>query len=69
MSKDCATRRFCFLVKEIRNSLGISQEELAYRANVHRTYISMIERCLKIPTLATAEDIAKALGKELKDLI
>ena len=69
MNKNCATRRFCLLVKEVRESLGMTQEELADKSNHHRTYISMVERGIKIPTLSTAEDIAKALGKDLKELI
>lgn len=34
-----------------RQDLGISQEELAERASLHRTYISQLERGLKSPTL------------------
>ena len=42
--------------------LGISQEELASRADVHRTYIGMIERAEKNITLENIEKICKALG-------
>ncbi len=69
MEKDRAARTFSATVKMFREKLGISQEELAFRANLHRTYISMVERGLKVPTLTTAEEIAHALNKELKDLI
>jgi transcriptional regulator with XRE-family HTH domain len=48
-------------VREERHRLGLSQEELASRAGVHRTYIGMIERAEKNITLENIEKIAKAL--------
>jgi len=45
-----------------REELGISQEELAERAGVDRSYISILERGLKSPTLETLEKICSALG-------
>ena len=45
-----------------REKLGISQEELAERAGVDRSYISILERGLKSPTLETLERICCALG-------
>lgn len=48
-------------VREQRLSLGLSQEELASRAGVHRTYVGMIERAEKNITLENIEKIAKAL--------
>jgi transcriptional regulator with XRE-family HTH domain len=56
-------------VREIRNKNGLSQEELAHRANLHRTYIGMIERAEKNITLLNIEKIAKALECKIKDLI
>lgn len=44
-----------------RVNLGISQEELGERAEVDRTYISILERGLKSPTLETLEKICCAL--------
>jgi len=49
-------------VKEERLKVGISQEELAARAGVHRTYIGMVERAEKNITLINIEKIAKALN-------
>lgn len=49
-------------VRSERLRLGLSQEELASRANVHRTYIGMIERAEKNITLENIEKIAKALN-------
>jgi len=56
-------------VRERRLKLGLSQEELAFRAGVHRTYIGMIERAEKNITLENIEKIAKALKVSLDDLM
>jgi len=55
-------------VRELRKEKGISQEELSYKADLHRTYIGMIERAEKNLTLTNIEKIAKALSIEIKDL-
>lgn len=47
------------LFYRVRNN--ISQEELAHRANLHRTFISQIERGIKIPTLASIFKLSEAL--------
>lgn len=56
-------------VRDERLQLGLSQEKLAERAKVHRTYIGMIERAEKNITLSNMEKIAKALGIKINDLI
>lgn len=48
-------------VARLRKQLGISQEELAFRAEVHRTYISQLERGLKSPTLSVILKLSRAL--------
>lgn len=55
-------------IRELRNSLGISQEELADKAGLHRTYIGMIERAEKNITLINIEKIANALEVTINDL-
>ena len=55
-------------VRDERIKLGLSQEELAARAGLHRTYIGMIERAEKNITLENIEKIAKALGIDIKNL-
>jgi len=54
-------------VREERAKLGLSQEELAARAGVHRTYIGMIERAEKNITLENIEKITKALKISITD--
>ena len=55
-------------VREIRKEKGFSQEELAYKADLHRTYIGMIERAEKNITLLNIEKIASALEVSINDL-
>jgi len=50
------------VIREHRRAAGISQETLSERAGIHRTYISMLERGLKSPTLEVFSRIALALG-------
>lgn len=56
-------------VREERLKQGLSQEELASRAGVHRTYIGMIERAEKNITLENIEKIAKALKTNINELL
>ncbi|MBE6175009.1 MAG: helix-turn-helix transcriptional regulator [Rikenellaceae bacterium] len=56
-------------VAKIRNSQHLSQEELADKCGLHRTYIGIIERGEKSPTLETMNKIAIGLGVSLKDLL
>lgn len=56
-------------VRTERDKLGFSQEELASRAGVHRTYIGMIERAEKNITLENIEKISKALEIPLDKLM
>ncbi len=56
-------------VREKRLELGLSQEELANKAKVHRTYIGMIERAEKNITLENIEKIAKALKIAVSELL
>jgi len=55
-------------VREIRKHLNLSQEELSFKAELHRTYIGMIERAERNLTLINIEKIAKALNVGVKEL-
>ena len=67
MKKDILIK-FGKKVREERTKLGLSQEELATRAKVHRTYIGMIERAEKNITLGNIGKIAKALNISISNL-
>ncbi|WP_442267197.1 helix-turn-helix domain-containing protein [Tenacibaculum sp. ZS6-P6] len=67
-SKQSILIKFGKRVREIRKQKGFSQEELAHKADLHRTYIGMIERAEKNITLLNIEKIANALEISIKDL-
>jgi transcriptional regulator with XRE-family HTH domain len=56
-------------VRQSRQRSRISQEELAFKAGVHRTYISLLERGLKGPSLRMVFALATALGVDPTDLV
>jgi len=60
---------FAASVRKLRYGLGISQEELAERADLHRTYIADLERGARNPTLLTIKKLAKGLGVSAADLL
>ncbi len=55
-------------VKQLRLSHGLSQEELAFRAELDRTYISQIERGVGNPSVLVLLKISLILGVELGEL-
>jgi len=56
-------------VKLYRNGLGISQEELAWRADMHRTYLADIERGVRNISLRSIGNLAKALEISIGGLL
>ncbi len=63
------TRRVGANLRRAREHLGISQEELADRAGLHRTYVSGVERGVRNPTVIVLEKIAKALKVKSSTLL
>lgn len=61
-------KKFGERVRTQRKLKDISQEELAHRASLHRTYIGMIERAEKNITLLNIERIANALEVSISEL-
>jgi transcriptional regulator with XRE-family HTH domain len=49
------------IIAGLRQAAKLSQEELADRADIHRTYVSQIERGLKSPTIVMLLRLSKAL--------
>lgn len=56
-------------VRELRLGQGLSQEDLADRAGLHRTAVSFIERAQRSATLETVARLASALGVEPAELM
>ena len=52
-----------------RHAAGLSQEELAHRADIDRTYISALERCVYAAGIDVVDRLARALGLEAADLL
>ena len=61
-------KQFGKRVRELRTTRGLSQEELAFKSGVHRTYLGGIERGERNPSLRNISAIAKALGVEILEL-
>jgi transcriptional regulator with XRE-family HTH domain len=55
-------------VRELRLASGLSQEQFSYKADLHRTYIGMIERAEKNISLVNIEKIAKAFNISIQEL-
>lgn len=56
-------------IRELRKEKGLSQEQLSFKADLHRTYIGMIERAERNITLVNIEKIANALEVSINDLM
>ena len=56
-------------VREARDELGVSQEELGFESDLDRTYISGIERGVRNPTVETLARLCRALGVRVSELI
>ena len=61
--------RFASNLREQRQRAGLSQERLGFRANLHRTEISLLERGAREPRLSTIVRLARALAIAPKDLL
>ena len=56
-------------LRKIRRAKGLSQEELADRAKIDRTYISAIERSVYAASIDVVDRLARGLGVEAADLL
>jgi transcriptional regulator with XRE-family HTH domain len=54
-------------IRELRDRAGISQEELAHRAKLDRTYVSGIERYRRNPSIRSLQRLADALNTGLEE--
>jgi transcriptional regulator with XRE-family HTH domain len=56
-------------VRTMRQAKGLSQEELAHEAGIHRTYVGSIERGERNATISTLELLASVLGVTVPELL
>ena len=65
---DTIEKQFGDRIRELRKERQLSQEELAFKAGVHRTYLGSIERGERNPSLRNISAIAEALEVSLFEL-
>lgn len=56
-------------LRAYRQARGLSQEELAHRADIDRTYVSSLERCVYGATIDVVDKLSVVLGVEASDLL
>lgn len=56
-------------LRALRHARGLSQEELAHRADIHRTYVSSLERCQYGASIDMVDTLAGILGVPAADLL
>lgn len=62
-------KKFGRIIRTRRTSKGWSQEALADKAGLHRTYVGMLERGERTPTIVVVKQLADAFGTTMVDLI
>jgi transcriptional regulator with XRE-family HTH domain len=55
-------------IRVLRTTKNFSQEQLAFKSSLHRTYISGVERGIRNISVINLEKIARALGVKVQDL-
>ncbi len=69
MPRESLSASFAKVLRRERLAQGLSQEALAHRAGLHRTYVGLVERGLRNPTIDVGHALARALGTHLSELI
>ena len=69
LSKKEFTQKLAKRIKQLREAKGISQEELAYRAGLYRTYVGHLENARYSPSSYVVYKIARALKVKSSDLL
>ncbi len=62
-------KRLGLNIKQLRTKRGWSQEQLAFEAGIHRTYISDLERGARNPSILLLEKLAKPFGVPASELL
>lgn len=62
-------KQFGIVIRRRREALGLSQEALAAEAGLHRTYISLLERGLRMPSIGVVQILSRALKTTMTSLI
>lgn len=67
--KEKIKKQFGLRLRELRSKAGISQEALAYRCGLDRTYISGLERGVRNPSLTCIFRVANGLNIQIEELV
>jgi transcriptional regulator with XRE-family HTH domain len=62
-------KKFGNVIRRQREAVQLSQEALADKAGLHRTYISLLERGLRTPSILVVQQLATGLGTTMTALI
>lgn len=62
-------RQFGAVIRRKRLAAGLSQEGLSGKAGLHRTYVGLLERGLRMPSILVAKKLATALGTTMGELL
>ncbi len=68
-NKERFAKKFGVILQQARLRAGLTQEQLADKADFHRTYIGFMEQGVYSPNLYSLSKITKALGIKLSDLL
>ncbi|MBN9521111.1 helix-turn-helix transcriptional regulator [bacterium] len=69
MNKASLQTKLGSLIRSKREAAGLTQEELAHLAGIHRTYLSILERGKRMPTVEVVRLLAKALKTTMTALV
>jgi len=69
MKDDELLKRLGLNIREKRNQLGISQEQLAFQCGFDRTYISLIERGKRNPSFINLLKLSRGLNIKIEDIV
>lgn len=67
--EDALNRAFGETLRKARQEARLSQEELAARSGLHRTYVSQLERGQKSPSLAVIAGLARSLRVSAHEMV
>jgi transcriptional regulator with XRE-family HTH domain len=61
--------QFSMVLRQLREERGLSQEQLAERADLNRSYLGEVERGRAVPSIVTVSKLAGALEIRLSSMI
>lgn len=62
-------KQFGNVIRRRRKAVDMTQETLADEAGLHRTYISLLERGMRLPSIGVVQKLAKVLGTTMTSLV